>query len=293
MEQRRAEGIVNIPEDAIADGPWVVTLENLLSDEECDRLVQLGHNEGYERSMDVGAKRFDGTFDAHENPRRTSTNAWCSGDCFDDPMVQEITNRLEQLTGIPSNHSEYWQLLRYEETQEYNEHHDYITYQVDRSEGVRILTVYFYLNDVEAGGGTRFPKLNLTVYPAKGRALIWPSTNNVNPDTKDPRTNHQALPVGAFSRIVLLVFVVRHTVSLPAHYYFLSFSVLLCFRFDRKGNQIRGQRMDSSTRLQNAAPRELPVTNDIINLHKSKATEASRVDPTYGTPSYLDLDSML
>lgn len=78
------------------------------------------------------------------------------------------------------------------------EHHDYIDYQTGRSEGVRILTFYFYLNNVTAGGGTRFPKLDITVQPLKGRALVWPSTLDSHPNVKDPRTNHQALPVGTF-----------------------------------------------------------------------------------------------
>lgn len=41
----------------------------------------------------------------------------------------------------------------------YNVHHDYIKYQLDRFEGVRILTMFLYLNDVEEGGGTNFPHL--------------------------------------------------------------------------------------------------------------------------------------
>lgn len=60
---------------------------------------------------------------------------------------------------------------------------------------MRILTVFFYLNAVEAGGGTRFPQLDLTIEPAMGRVLIWPSVLNEEPDAKDGRTNHQALPV--------------------------------------------------------------------------------------------------
>jgi prolyl 4-hydroxylase len=31
--------------------------------------------------------------------------------------------------------------------------------------------------------------------PKRGRALIWPSVFNDQPDEKDPRTRHQALPV--------------------------------------------------------------------------------------------------
>lgn len=64
-----------------------------------------------------------------------------------------------------------------------------------RQPGVRILTMYLYLNDVEEGGGTNFDKLNITVMPRRGRALLWPSVKNDDPNMKDDRTTHQALPV--------------------------------------------------------------------------------------------------
>jgi hypothetical protein len=35
-----------------------------------------------------------------------------------------------------------------------------------------------YLSDVDAGGGTDFPRLGITVMPKKGRALLWPSVYN-------------------------------------------------------------------------------------------------------------------
>jgi prolyl 4-hydroxylase len=62
-------------------------------------------------------------------------------------------------------------------------------------QGVRVLTVFLYLNDVEEGGGTNFPALYLTVQSKRGRALIWPSVLDENPHEIDSRTNHQALPV--------------------------------------------------------------------------------------------------
>jgi prolyl 4-hydroxylase len=182
--------------DVLVDGPWVITLENVFTEEECQHFIDMGYKKGYERSKDVGEKKFDGTFDALLNPRRTSTNAWCSDECYNDTKVEELTQRLEDLTGVPSNVSEYLQLLRYEETQAYQVHHDYIQYQVDRAEGVRIFTLFIYLNTVEAGGGTRFHKLNnLTVNPVRGRILLWPSVLNGNADLKDVRTEHEALPV--------------------------------------------------------------------------------------------------
>jgi prolyl 4-hydroxylase len=62
---------------------------------------------------------------------------------------------------------------------------------------VRILHVtgFLYLSDVEEGGGTNFPSLDLTVEPKRGRALLWQSVLDEDPHDFDPRTYHQALPV--------------------------------------------------------------------------------------------------
>jgi len=57
------------------------------------------------------------------------------------------------------------------------------------------MTVFLYLNDVEEGGGTEFHYYNITVQPKRGRALIWPSVKDEDPDEQDPRTEHAALPV--------------------------------------------------------------------------------------------------
>jgi len=67
--------------------------------------------------------------------------------------------------------------------------------QVDRACGPRILTFYQYLSDVEEGGGTAFPDLGITVAPKKGRVLLWPSVLSSNPEKKDHRMDHEALPV--------------------------------------------------------------------------------------------------
>lgn len=58
-----------------------------------------------------------------------------------------------------------------------------------------IRSVFLYLNDVEEGGGTLFNDLGFTVQPKTGRAVIWPSVFDHDPNQKDYRTNHEALPV--------------------------------------------------------------------------------------------------
>ncbi len=122
-------------------------------------------------------------------------NAWCGDLCYADPLAKAVMERLENITQIPDKNTEYLQLLRYEVGQFYQTHHDYIEFDADRQNGVRILTVFLYLNDVEAGGATNFPELDLTVYPKRGRALLWPSVQNEDPHMQDFLTEHQALPV--------------------------------------------------------------------------------------------------
>ena len=64
-----------------------------------------------------------------------------------------------------------------------------------RQVGVRLLTFFLYLNDVEEGGGTNFNKLGITITPKRGRATLWPSVLNERPNDEDDRTTHQALAV--------------------------------------------------------------------------------------------------
>ena len=209
--------------------PWVVIFEDFLTDEECDSMIELGYKSGYKRSEDVGKTKFDGTFDSQQSKGRTSENAWCSfrEGCRDHPTAKKIHNRLSYVMRIPANNSEDFQILKYEKSQFYNTHHDYIPHQRDRQCGPRVLTFFMvrlkrakilphhpakfpiliclssygffretkYLSDVEAGGGTDFPTLGITVNPKKGRAVLWPSVYNADPLRKDPRTDHQALPV--------------------------------------------------------------------------------------------------
>jgi prolyl 4-hydroxylase len=179
------------------NGPWIITFDNFLTDQECDTLIELGYKAGYERSRDVGARKKDGTFDSYESTSRTSTNAWCSekNGCKNDATVQKILQRLSLVTGIDSDNYEDFQLLKYEEGQFYRAHHDYIPHQRKRQPGPRILTFFLYLSDVEEEGGTGFPDLHIEVQPKKGRALLWPSVSNEDPSRIDASTRHEAITV--------------------------------------------------------------------------------------------------
>ena len=62
--------------------------------------------------------------------------------------------------------------------------------------GPRILTFFLYLSNVDEGGETHFPKLNISVTPEKGSALLWPSVDSDEPHARlEELTYHAALPV--------------------------------------------------------------------------------------------------
>ena len=112
------------------------------------------------------------------------------------PMNFTFQKKIENLTHIPQNNGEFLQLLRYQEGQFYEIHQDYVELDFVRPQGVRIMTVFLYLNTVENGGGTTFPRVNnVTVQPKIGRVLVWPNVLKDQPHTFDDRTIHQALPV--------------------------------------------------------------------------------------------------
>ena len=141
------------------NGPWLVVLENVISAEESFRLIELGAVEGLDENYDVGEGTFDGSYEKDINSGRTSSTAWCVNDCLADEVAQGVIQRITDLTEIPDENSEHLHLLKYAKGELYSEHHDYIKHQRTRHSGVRIMTVLLYLNDVETGGGTHFPKL--------------------------------------------------------------------------------------------------------------------------------------
>jgi prolyl 4-hydroxylase len=189
------------------NGPWIISIDNFITDEECNRLIELGSIEGYDSSGlseedEITEEELVGVID-EEDKYRTSTNAWCQHACYQDPIAWQVISKIESLTGIPDSYHEFMQLVRYTPGQYYKSHHDSSGDDAYTPEGPRILTVFLYLNDVEEGGETRFNDLAgdesnvvLDVHPRKGTALIWPSMLSESPNDKlDDRTFHEAMEV--------------------------------------------------------------------------------------------------
>merc|ERR1712157_364933 len=86
--------------------------------------------------------------------------------------------------------------MGYEANEQYKLHHDFIPFHVERQPGPRVLTLLLYLNEDELEGGeTGFSFNDLKVSPKKGRGLLWHNVELDDPNVRDVRTHHEALPV--------------------------------------------------------------------------------------------------
>lgn len=184
---------------ASTGGPWIITIDGAISQEEAQTLIDAGTDIGYDRSVTTkGNFHLDDGFRRPQvSQARTSSTAWCREDCMEDPQIYDVIERISNWVGIPSTNAEQLQFLKYSLGQRYDVHHDMIPDDVDAPQGPRVMTAYIYLSDVAAGGGTQFDKLGITVEPKQGRVLLWPSVLDSDLRRVDVRTSHAALPVEA------------------------------------------------------------------------------------------------
>jgi len=183
------------------ENPKILMIDDFLTDDHCELMIKLAKEQGLERSTTTGEMGADGKFHRPVDDSRTSSNSWCFNTCFSNPIVNEVDKLIEYITLRPKKNMEHYQLLHYESSQEYREHHDYIHDQALMSQGPRQMTFFLYLNDVPEGGETHFMKLGIKVKPKKGRAVLWPNIyfdkdgKNENNKRMHPATFHAALPV--------------------------------------------------------------------------------------------------
>jgi prolyl 4-hydroxylase len=108
-----------------------------------------------------------------------------------DPVTAQLVKGIAAIAALPPAHAEPLGVLRYGPGQEYRPHYDY--YTDDKHQAQRVTTVFVYLNHVEEGGGTDFPRLGVKVDPARGKAVKF---LNCDATAKpNPETLHAGLPV--------------------------------------------------------------------------------------------------
>lgn len=219
--------------ESVSDSPRVFKVYNFFSMDESQALIDnalsLTGDKKLKRST-VGNKKGAENDGASVDHGRTSENAWDSS----SPAAKTMIQRSFNLTGVPYDAGKVdgLQIVRYNVGEFYNTHPDYFSSRSDpdfdfnpySGGSNRFATVFMYINDVEEGGCTVFPKVDspnptepsqeeqalfdkgsleysmlwnchtkLAVPPKQGTAALFYS---VTPDGRvDPMAYHGACPV--------------------------------------------------------------------------------------------------
>ena len=182
--------------EMICHDPLIFTLKGVLTDDECQHFIEIA-TDNMSRSRVSGYGEQKGRRNVLDH-RRTSSHCWVGH--TQDSVTLAVANRIAELAQVPSSHAESFQVLHYEDSQEYQPHLDtfdpedkgYLPYL--KNGGQRVVTAIAYLNDVMEGGETSFPNVEKVVSPEKGKIVVFhlckKGTLEPNPDAL-----HGGMPV--------------------------------------------------------------------------------------------------
>ncbi len=170
--------------------PRVIVFGNLLSDAECEGLIDFARPR-IARSETV----VNETGASEVNAARTSDGMFFERG--ENPICARLEQRLSMLLKWPVSHGEGLQILRYRPGAEYKAHHDYFdpaqagSATILKRGGQRVGTIVMYLNTPPRGGATSFPDVGLEVAAVKGQGVFF-SYERPHVST---RTLHAGTPV--------------------------------------------------------------------------------------------------
>ena len=182
-------------EKKLHESAEIFTVDNFLTGSLCDELIPVirtnmargGVTNKGNKDPDFRTSRVH-SFYEHTEARQQICDYLGLHPNFGEPMVGQIYQIGQEF----KLHSDYFQSdVR---PQEYN-------YYSRQQGGQRTWTFQVYLNDVEEGGETVFPKLGISVKPKRGMALVW---NNLNQDgTSNTDMLHASTPVVTGEKIIV------------------------------------------------------------------------------------------
>lgn len=144
----------------------VIIIDDFLSANECDKLVN------YSKTQDLIISETLGEYGNVTSDYRKSEQMWITDE--QNIIAKKISDFCESILNLPKENMESAQLVKYDVSGYFKEHYDS---EPDKTKNNNIKdrahTFIVYLNDVEEGGETRFPKINLNIKPKKGTAMYF------------------------------------------------------------------------------------------------------------------------
>eukprot|EP01046_Picozoa_sp_COSAG06_P020541 COSAG06_NODE_1506_length_9248_cov_6.203702_3_plen_358_part_00 len=216
-----SEGVINDTEEAVAamqrsdvqtESDWVLTrkpppqavvlcedplvyyVDDFTTDEECDAIIA-------KATPQMKRARVSGMKDGRVSSGRTNSVAWMAA--AGDEVFEAVEDKVCDLIGCRAECTESFQVIHYEEGQEYKPHLDAYDTSSPHGQnnckrgGNRLVTTLLYLCDVEAGGTTAFTKLGVEIEPKKRRIAVFYNCLPGQAADVNPQTMHCGSPVDA------------------------------------------------------------------------------------------------
>jgi prolyl 4-hydroxylase len=172
--------------------PVVAVLVGVLSEPECDQLIELARPRLTPSTVVDPVTGID-TIAAHRNSEGMFFRL------AETPFISKLDHRISQVMNSPVQNGEGLQVLRYGPGTQSTPHFDFLVpgnpanQQSLARSGQRVSSLVIYLNDVPEGGETFFPEAALSVCPRKGHAVYFEYCNDAN--QLDHLTLHAGAPV--------------------------------------------------------------------------------------------------
>ncbi len=171
----------------------VKVINNLLTKEECEQLIELAKKQNMFESQVVSDK----SLSEYNADSRKSYQCWI--DANYNPILKKISDKSAELTGYPYENQEMVQVVKYEEGGKFDAHYDpcvqndKICSEMNRGAGQRRSTLLIYLNDKMEGGETEFVIINKKIKPEIGKAILFYSSDDFEQIIKESK--HRGCPV--------------------------------------------------------------------------------------------------
>lgn len=195
-EECQGKSPVEFTLEVVSTKPRAFIVRNYFTNQEADEIMRIALSkldQSYVGNKDDGGGRVSET--------RTSRNAWLPRRASE--IINTIFHRTADLLNIDeklmetNKNVEEMQVVRYNQGQRYDSHHDWGVSGFPES---RYITVLLYLNDMPegAGGETSFPKggpngEGIKIIPKKGDAAVF--YNLLQDGNGDDLSLHAAMPV--------------------------------------------------------------------------------------------------
>lgn len=177
--------------NCVNDEPLICVFENFLSDSEVEHVLKVAEPK-LEQAL-VSAEK-SGVLSAG----RSGSNCWIPHRY--DAVIETLSLRIAEIVGISLEYAESLQVIHYAESEQYAPHFDAWDKTSVRGQrcmatgGQRMVTCLLYLNDVEEGGGTSFPSIDMEIRAKKGRMVLFHNCREGS-TVRHPGSLHGGMPV--------------------------------------------------------------------------------------------------